>query len=82
MITAAAASTGPQTWEWVASAALLAWLVAVVWAMIRLEKTKHRREPVGTLGWAVVVLCLPVIGAICWFISDHAATQQEREDSR
>ncbi|MBG6084570.1 PLDc N-terminal domain-containing protein [Zhihengliuella flava] len=71
----AAAPALPTTFEWVISAALLAWLVAVVIALVRLEKTKGRREPMGQLGWAVAILCLPVIGAVCWFISDAAASK-------
>jgi len=78
---AASAPPFPAAFEWVMSVLLLAWIVAVVWALVRLEKTKHRRDPMAALGWAVVVLCLPVIGAICWFITDHAATQREREDT-
>lgn len=78
---AASSPLVPVAFEWAMSALLLAWIVAVVWALVRLEKTKHRRDPMGALGWAVVILCLPVIGAICWFITDHAATQREREDT-
>ncbi|GAB3755676.1 hypothetical protein GCM10027591_04760 [Zhihengliuella somnathii] len=66
----------PAAFEWAMSALILAWIAGVVVALVRLERTKHRREPMSQLGWAVVILCLPVIGAVCWFISDSAASKE------
>lgn len=66
----------PVAFEWAMSALLLAWIVGVIIALVRLEKTKYRREPLSQLGWAVAILCLPVIGAVCWFISDAAASKE------
>ncbi|WP_309081584.1 PLDc N-terminal domain-containing protein [Zhihengliuella sp.] len=76
---AAAAPAGNPALEWLLTAAIAAWVVAVVVAMVRIEKTRHRRDATGTLGWVVVVLCVPVLGALCWFFFDHAATQTEQE---
>ncbi|GAA3707674.1 hypothetical protein GCM10022377_21860 [Zhihengliuella alba] len=75
----ASSAPGNPVLEGVLTAALAAWLLAVVVAMVRIEKTRHRREATGTLGWVVVVLCVPLLGALCWFFFDHAATQTEKE---
>ncbi|HLV57075.1 MAG TPA: PLDc N-terminal domain-containing protein [Actinotalea caeni] len=56
----------PPVYDWVWSAAVLGVLVAAVVAVVQINRTP-RLSTLAQLAWTLVVLALPVLGALTWF---------------
>ncbi|WP_162457746.1 PLDc N-terminal domain-containing protein [Actinotalea caeni] len=63
----------PPVYDWVWSAAVLGVLVAAVVAVVQINRTP-RLSTLAQLAWTLVVLALPVLGALTWFAVRPRAT--------
>ncbi|MEE1621023.1 PLD nuclease N-terminal domain-containing protein [Zafaria sp. Z1313] len=75
MIPASANPLLPAVWEWTVTGVALVFVVLVVVALVRIDRTKARREPMATMWWALAVLALPVVGVLAWFVHDRRASR-------
>ncbi|HEX6023344.1 MAG TPA: PLDc N-terminal domain-containing protein [Solirubrobacter sp.] len=64
-----------MTFIWIVSACVL----AVVWVLTIVDIVRHRYSTGATIGWLVLILLLPFIGAIIyWLVRKPTAQEVEQ----
>ncbi|WP_228278190.1 PLD nuclease N-terminal domain-containing protein [Brevibacterium limosum] len=57
----------PASYDVMWSGIVLLLVVLLIWAMVSIARSGL--DPRVRLVWAIIVLLLPVVGPICWFIA-------------
>lgn len=57
----------PAAYDVIWSGVVLVLVVLLIWAMVSIARSGL--DPRVRLVWAIIVLLLPVVGPICWFVA-------------
>ncbi|MCU4296707.1 PLDc_N domain-containing protein [Brevibacterium permense] len=57
----------PAAYDVIWSGIVLLLVVLLIWAMVSIARSGL--DPQVRLVWAIIVLLLPVVGPICWFVA-------------
>lgn len=52
---------------------VVAFAVVVILALVSIGRAASRMSPLVTLGWALVVIFLPLVGPLAWFAAGRRA---------